>query len=217
MFRLIITIMFLGCMISTFAQTKKTTQVCRINEPPKLRGFFLGETVEEINKVIPNFLEFFLKQKTLEKSEGIGIGSTTFFYKNGVRQTPNKDFEDVDFYWKFFENKLYFMSVNYINFQPQNLQDFINKLSEKTGLPLKGWVFEDKYSAILKCDGFTIGVWTGEVEGKDYYKDYPSVRVTDTNIDAEVRHREKMIKLQKKKEERERIRREREKQSTFKP
>ena len=208
-------IAFSVCASLSSAQTKMA-QPCQSKEPPALRGFFLGQTVDEIDLIIPNFREAFVKSEPInpiDKQVGATfVDSIPLFYKQpGVRQVPSKEFEDADFFWHFFEGRLYFLVVKYTEFEPPNLQYFIKQVSEKTNLPLNGWVLQDKYHASMKCIGFKIELWTGRDIGRPEYQDYPTIYLTDVVAEAEIKRRRDAIEQRKKNEERERIRREREK------
>lgn len=225
----LLTLIFSILILPQFAylQTKSNVR-CEFKKPPVLRGFYMGQTVEEINNVIPNFQTVFNEQRELESrpkllstrtEAGFTLVTDTdvFYPVPGKRIIPNQEFEDAEFYWHFLDNKLFFISVRYTEFKPTNLKNFVQQVAEKTNLPTNGWLFKDKNHAILKCIGFDIEVWTGKVAGRPDYADYPSVMVTDTNAEAELERREKAIETRKKKVELERLRREKEKKTVFKP
>jgi len=202
---------FFSCVLSTFAQAKNVA-TCSVAEPPKLRGFFLGQTPKEINKLIPDFQQAFAQKEPDEESLVV-MNSVS----SGIRQIKNTEFQDVQFFWHFFEGKLYFLSVDYEEFEPPNLQYFLKQTSEKTNLPFDSWKFQDKYHASMTCNGFRVEVWTGEIIGRREYKGYPSITLIDTVAEAEIKRLRDEIKRRKKAEELERIRREREKKLVLKP
>lgn len=212
---------------SVYSQTKPNVR-CEIDEPPVLRGFYIGQTVEEINSKIPNFQEAFNKQRNLEnrpeflntRTEAgfILLGDTNVFYpKPGQRVVPSDEYEDIGFDLHFLDGKLFFMSVKYTEFEPANLKIFVQQVAEKTNLPTQGWIFKDRDNAILKCVGFNVEVWTGRYASRPEYADYPTVWITDSVAKAELDRREKAIGLRNKNTELERLRREKEKKTVFKP
>ena len=206
------------------AQTRARCQ----NKPPTLRGFYLGETVDEIHKVIPHFRAAFDEKRVLESRPSFVTAKTevgftlvdsahVFYPEPGVRRTPRSEYDDVDFFWHFLDEKLFFISVRYLEYEPRNLNEFIQQLAEKTNLPKQGWIFKDRNHAILSCVGFDVDVWTGRYVNRPEYRDYPSVMLTDTVLRAELDRREKALKLQRKKAELERLRREKQRHSILKP
>jgi hypothetical protein len=201
---------------------------CEIDKPPVLRGFYIGQSVDEINALIPNFQAAFDKKRDLEnrpeffstRTEAgfILVADTDVFYpRPGLREVPNDDYKDVEFFWHFLDGKLFFISAQYTQFEPPNLKTFVQQVAEKTNLPHLGWVFKDKDHAILRCARFDVEVWTGRYAARPDFGDYPSVMITDRITKAELEKREKAIKLRKKYVELERLRREKERRSIFKP
>jgi hypothetical protein len=188
----------------------------------------MGQTVEEINAIIPNFQAAFNKMRDLEnrpeflstrKEAGfIVLTDTDVFYpRPGERVVPNDDYKDVEFYWHFLDGKLFFISVKYTEFEPASLKSFVQQVAEKANLPTQSWSFKDRDHAILRCIGFNVEVLTGRHASRPEYADYPTVMITNTIADAELKKREKAIELRKKNAELERSRREKEKKTVFKP
>jgi len=222
MIRFVLSVLLTSGLV--YAQSRSRCQ----NKPPTLRGFYLGETVDDINKVIPNFRIAFDEKRVLEsqpeflsaKTEAgfVLLDSVHVFYPEpGVRRTPRSEYDDVDFFWHFLDEKLLFLSVRYLEYEPPNLNSFIQQLSEKTNLPKQGWIFKDRNHAILNCAGFDVDVWTGRYGNRPEYRDYPSVMLTDIVASAELDRREEAIKLRRKNAELERLRRDRQRRSTLKP
>jgi hypothetical protein len=211
-----------------FAQSKIVSR-CEMNKAPALRDFTIGESVENINLVIPNFKLAYNKSKReagmRDGSDGqlgfVMLSSTDVFYQEDGNQlkkiVPDEKFSDVNFMWHFLDDKLSFIAVDYDEFDPPNIKDFVHQVAEKTRLPLKGWVFKDKYTAVLKCVGFNVDVWMGKYVDRPLYKVSPTVMITDTMADAELNKRRKEMVQRKKTEERERLRREKERKAVFKP
>jgi hypothetical protein len=213
--------------VGTYAQTKKRATKCQMTSAPILRGFFLGQTVDDINGLIPSFNRAYSNAVDSgllsDESKEIGnvyMDSSELFYPDdnrpNVRSVPRKDFEDTDFAWHFLDKKLFVLSVKYVEFEPLNLRSFINQVAEKINLPKEGWSIEDKYHAELKCNGFAVYVDMGK-STEDSSVKAPEVMLVDMERRIELDKRRKRLAIRKKNEERERIRREREKKSIFKP
>lgn len=223
-------------VVSTFAQTKKTTPrvqkkttpQCQISKAPPLRGFFLGQSVEEINQLIPNFKTTFQKEESETKDYGyfgsefdvipeaneIGLISLSSDYpfplESGEPLRLPKTLEDVRVVWRFFNNRIFSFSVFYPDYEPPNSKDFVKQLVEKTDFPSSGWNITDEYYAVLKCQGFKIWINSG-------YREQPNIEIIDMATVAEIKRIRKETKQRKISEERERIRQEREKSRTLKP
>jgi hypothetical protein len=251
MFRFLTISLILLSATCVFGQKKKTVvpaktgQVsqCQLTEAPTLRGFFLGQTVDQINKIIPGFKVTYNREKENENSS--------------IVQTD---------YFGSWENRLSFKDVNgaYLSgYFDEDLRLIIENFSDTPKTPLMfsedadglhklvWWVFEDKlygfsiyyadyvpdsarsfakqlsektnlpqtgWVATDRADIGAVLKCNGfKVNVHTAYKDSAHVTITDTNVEAKVLRLEKEIKLQKKKEEQERIRLEQEKMNTLKP
>ncbi len=211
--------------IPVLAQTKTVAQ-CQSAKAPTLRGFYIGQTVKEINEIIPNFATMFYNTKekagyfplsgvsddSVEEGKEIGL---VWMSSNGFEEDEKlllpEEYEDVDFSWYFFNDKLYAFSVHYNEYEPSTSQSFVKQLIEKAKFPAKGWLIPNEFYATLKCSDFKIWV------GIPYRGNAANVNIADTNIEAEIKRKDKAIKQRKIDEERERIRRERLKKETLKP
>lgn len=224
-------------VVTGFSQTKRKsvhkktvkTSVCELTEAPEIRGFFLGQTFEEITKLVPDFREAYEYQRNGNRNftlnlrdinseisnelQLIHIFSSNAFGNDSDRELlKSVDYEDVRVSWSLWEKRLYEYSILYDEFEiEQNAAKFIKQVSAKTILPQKGWIINtNSMEAELKCDGFKVYLNAG-------YRMPPTLAFTDTKAEAEIIRLEKEIKLRKKKEELERIRLEKEKRETFKP
>lgn len=206
----------------------KTTEPCKVETPPVLRGFILGQTVEQINSKIPNFQSVFLNEQQSQSDPKFSTPQTeagfvlltdtdVFYPQPGQRAVSSSDYEDVGFYWHFLDGKLMFISVEYNEFEPPTIRNFVKQVADKTNLPAQSWIFKDRNHAVLNCVGFMVDVWTGRDAGRPEYQGYPSVMITDTVAEAELTRRTKAIETRNKTAEFERIRREKEKRTVFKP
>ena len=207
-----------------------TTSKCQLTEAPKLRGFYLGQTVDEIQKIVPDFREAYELQKKTRNfpiplsdwrkeidetiSSEIDLvyfdGSRPFGTDSNREILTSTDYEDVNIIWWFIKEKLFAYGVYYSELDvEQDAAKFLKQVSAKTTLPQKGWILSD-IDANLRCNGFKVYLNAG-------YRNVPHLIFTDTNIEEEILRSEKAIKVRKIKEEQERLRIEREKRSIFKP
>lgn len=226
---------------TTRTRTQKTSQ-CQLTETPKLRGFFLGQTVDEFNKIIPNFKKAYEIEKERETifslsdysayiTEGKEIGlvqfgnSYPFPYESGEKLIFTLDDDIASFEWFFYKDKLYAFAIYYADYDPPTAQIFAKQVAEKLNLPLEGW---KKLKAPFVDMADVKGAFLTDVEAElrcngfkvhvhTGYRNNANLTITDTKVEAEIIRLEKEIKERKKKEEQERIRREREKKETFKP
>jgi hypothetical protein len=219
MFRLLILLSFLGCISPVFSQTKArpTPEPCQVSQPPTFRGFHLNETPKQINELIPGFQEAYDEAEPDSTEKGRVVSSGSLFDKESGKKPPRKEYEDAQFIWHFFDDKLFFLVVKYTEFEPSNIQDFVKQLATKLQLPINAWTFADKYHATLKCNGFKIELWTGNVSDANFDKDLATVMLTDSVAEAEQDRRSRVEKARQQQLEQERIRLERERKRIFNP
>ncbi len=220
MFRFLILLALLLSFVPTYAQTKKMPRKilskCLLTEAPSLRGFFLNQTVNEIDVMMSSFKTKYEEEK--ESDSNINDKEIGWSYMNfGDMDFSNPELKDVVVTLHFLDDKVIYLSIIYRGFEPQNLKGFIDQLTEKTTLPKEGWTTEDKYHGVLKCSNFQVRVSTGEEVSRPGYLDLPSVTLIDTIAEAEKINRRKLVETKKKNEERKRIRQEREKRTILKP
>jgi hypothetical protein len=249
---IIFNIIFLLFVTSIFAQVKKKSSstkkqvlsLCQLTEAPSLRGFFLGQTVDEFNKIIPNFKKayeiekerssvFSLTDYSADLTEGKEMGLVQFGsnypfpYDSGEPLKFSKD-EDVNhFEWFFYKEKLYAFSIYYEDYDPPSAQVFAKQVAEKLNLPLSGWKKletpnidspQNRASRVMMTDVEAELKCNGfKVFVHTAYRNFANLTITNTNVEAEILKLEKEIKQRKKREEQERIRLEREKKEVFKP
>lgn len=170
--KLFVLVSILVFVLSSVSQSKRKRvrkeapiPVCRLTEAPSLRGFFLGQTIEEISKLIPNFIYIYRKAKD-EQSEfplptlsdykteirefkEIGFVHITdddlFVWDEltdkrklvGSTKTP-EDFQDARFSLFFQNERLFSFIIYYDDYEPPSARYFANQLAEKTNLPKTG-------------------------------------------------------------------------------
>ncbi len=206
------------------AQTKsqaKAIKLCNLTlaDSPKLRGFFLGQTKDELFQRLPLLKEKYNESAIQSDNKAIGLAG---FFSAAIDDV--EEFADINFDLSFLDGKLYSFSVKYENYEPDNLKTFIKQISDTSKLPSEGWKIESKYSAKLNCADFSVWVWTGREEARPYFLAFPTVDLTDLKVEAErdKRQSEYKKKLAARQKEQERIETEKQrederKKKIFKP
>ncbi|MGZ8842379.1 MAG: hypothetical protein ACXW18_01875 [Pyrinomonadaceae bacterium] len=92
-------------------------------------AFYLGQTVDQIDKLIPKFRQVFDRKRRLEaEPEAVAIRTEAgfthvddvqLFYQSGDRQPPRDEYNDVQLFWHFLDERLIFLSVQYTQFEPR--------------------------------------------------------------------------------------------------
>lgn len=170
---------------------QKVMSKCQLTKAPTLRGFFLGQTVEEINNRIPSFKVAYKRQKerAIDADKEVGwvfMSLGVLDQINGGSEVPSEDFEDVGLIWHFLDDKVVFLSVKYLDLDTTNLKSFLNQVIRENNLPEDDWIIGKEESADLSCNGFQISVSTHPQNG-------PSIMLTDTIAKAEIEKRRKQI------------------------
>ena len=228
------------------ATAKSVTPPCdlTIKDAPKLRGFYLGQSYQEIAQMIPKFEQFYLLagQKNLRfKGTDVdekGVSSTEIWssYFPNLNDPNLADLikkvdeesgidNESQISWGFYNGKLYHLFVEYTKFEPNTIRDLIAQVAEKTGLPGASFKIKDKYKADLRCQGFTVsldmGIYT-RFEG--YVKQSPEIFVEDTEtalrldkLYQDIERKKKEDALLKRKEELRQRQDEQKKKKIFKP
>lgn len=218
----------IGCLAQATSFAKKIqpniVQPCSLStvNSPKLRGFYLTQPKEELFN-IPFFREEYQKRISNNVTDRgkfgfVMLSSVDIFYRTvGVRSNSIKDFEDVDFMLHFLDGKLMYISIDYSEYEPANLNEFLSQISIKTGLPIYSWRTTNKFDAEMNCLDFTVKARTGRVVGRPEYLNYPSVTLTYNKAEIELQKREKEYNTKLLEAENEKRRLEIEKKKTFKP
>lgn len=194
----LITLQLLAQVKPKVNPTAKSIAPCNLtlNQAPKLRGFYLGQSKKELEK-IPHFTDEYRKNNAndpMDKSKFgfVMLNSVNLFYQQpGIRKVSDKNYDDIEFYLHFLDDKIMYISVQYTEYEPTNLNEFIKQVSQTTGLPLDSWKIKDKYNAEMICTDFDVSLWTGNVVGRPEYQDYPSLAIADKSAENELELREK--------------------------
>lgn len=226
-------IIIINSTLFVFSQTKKqgfTPCTLTNADSPTLRGFYLRQSKQEL-KGIPYFESEYENSRIHDDIGGrsrfgyVIVNSIDLFYRTpGVRTVPDNKYEDIDFYLHFLDGNLAYISVRYLDYEPDSLGTFLTQISETTNLPIGSWVIVDKNNAKMKCSGFDVSVWTGKITSRPDYLEYPTLTISDTFAQAELEKRERNFKKRQLEEakERQRIKEQKEleekrKKKIFKP
>jgi hypothetical protein len=177
MFRTLTICFLVLSSFSVFGQKKKpvvsakakAATGCQLTQAPPLRSFFLGQTVDQVEKLIPGFKTEFLKEKEdgsgeVHRTDYSGAGENRLTWKDvgGVSMSAYfdedsrliiDDFDDAPaklsfggdveglhkLVWWFYEDRIYGFSIYYADYIPETAQSFVKQLSEKSSLPATGW------------------------------------------------------------------------------
>lgn len=244
---LIIVILFLA--FAGNAQKRATRKVavpkapaCTLTKAPSLRSFFLGQTVSQIEELIPGFATEYQKWKSKQgydslfsttdynrefdiENRVLGVvtdsvsvdqvtGAVSFYYEDTAIKTIFRgDSEGMgQVSWRFHNDKLYAYTIFYEDYTPGAVKDFIKQISEKTSLPRTGWVLTDKSDI-----GAMLACSGFKVNLSTAYRDRSRITITDTIIENALIKQINDIKLEKRRDEQERIREENRKSQILKP
>lgn len=194
-------------------QTQKpVASSCKLEKKdlPEIRGLILGQTKSEI---FARWSRVIYKPKfSVGNTDDVQIVSYIFTY-GGQTEAIDKDMQGISsLYLHFFEENLMFIGLDYIEYEPNNIQDFIKQAANALKLPTVGWTFPYKNlgEARLVCKDFQIDIGTGKSSQR---QDYPYLQITDLTAKAEINNRI----AQKEKAEREKELEKQRKKKVFKP
>lgn len=201
--------------------TRPRTTACslQINEAPRLRGFFLDQSAEEITAVIPSFKKAYeiAKNELLPNRELISDFREVRSDQLDQDITGNEEYSDVSFVWQLWGGHVVQLQVTYEEYEPMNMNDFLEQVSSTTGLPLKAFHIVDKHTAAAKCDGFAIVVKEGSMTKSGWVPQESEVILYDTVAMAAIDAEEKQVKKDRAEEEAKRKADAEKKKRTFKP
>ena len=214
----------------SFSQAERPTRVvpvksnasqcaATISESPRLRGFYLNQTAEEVSSVLPSFREAYeaaqgqlLPQRDLVsdfrevKSEGLEADLTQF-----------EDYRDASFVWQFLNGRVVQLQVTYEEYEPENLSTFLEAFTSTSGLPLKFFRITGKHTAVLTCVGFSVEIREGSYTKTQWVPSKSQITLTDTEAFAAMDVEEKEVKMRRAKEEALKKAESEKKKRTFKP
>lgn len=157
---------------------------CSLNKPPELKGFFLGQTIDEIEKRVPGFKDGYEKEKELstdtdKKAKFVLINSGIL-----LQAGEDKNVKDYNLIWHFQNDKLVGLIIKYSNENPSGLESFLDKMAVEYNLPKDDWKVRGKEDADLECGSFKVTVSVNNQNG-------PGIMLTDSLAERERENRRK--------------------------
>jgi hypothetical protein len=211
----LVVFILLLCSMQVTGQNRTQAQPCSIpfEQAPAVRGFRLGQGVEEIIAKWPRLRYWYAKSKQIKQDGAYDL--PFFMYDNGKKLDLGEELEGVDnMNLAFLDDKLYYLVVMYSEYEPQGINDFIQQASESLGLPASGWRRESASSARLTCKGFELHIQTGKEGGR---LEPPALILLDTSAEGELRRRRDERKRLESERQLEKQREEERKRRVFKP
>lgn len=169
---------FLSCAHPIYSQSQKLPCSLKVEESPEIRGFRLGQTVEQLKAKFP-------KNMWLEDIDPREMSIVLLDRGDLRRDETYEGLEGVTL--RLLDNKVAWFTIKYSGETKWNSQEeFANVIAQSFKLPTAGW--KNRYQPTLTCDGFTVetNAGLGGVVG-------PTVQIKLRGLDEEVERR----KLQK--------------------
>lgn len=204
---------------ASFAPNKVADCKLTIDRAPRLRGFYLNQTAEEIGRVFPSFLAAFDKKKEEPAQNGLPTLDLRVVASNELSEdlSEMEDFRDVALVWQLLNGRTVGLTAEYREFEPTSRQDLLTQISETTSLPIDSFKLVGMHNAVMHCDGFTVSVHEGSYSETEWVPAGSQILLEDKaafdTINAEERElrRAAAEEAAKKKDEAEKRRR------TFRP
>jgi hypothetical protein len=139
------------CALPAYPQAQKSACTMKADQSPEVRGFKLGQTIEQLRAKFPK--NFWLDTDDPE-------GTT-------IALLDRRDFGDNETYeglegvtLKFLDKKVASLTVKYLRDTKWNSQEeFNNVVTQNLKLPTTGW--KGRYSLTLTCEDFTVETSAG--------------------------------------------------------
>jgi hypothetical protein len=205
-------------------KVKKVPLSCNLtlNDAPKLRGLYLGQSYKEISKIIPKFEQTYLavtNETNAYKDSDIDVRIISSYQVPSLVY-PNfvTGFDDISINLHFYNGKLVSLYITYDEFEPETIQNLIIQVAEKTGLPKDSFKIKDKYKAELICNGFTVNLNMGAyTRFNGYEKSPPEILVEDIEANLQLEKLYNEFERKKKEEDVRQKQEELKKRKVFKP
>ncbi len=162
------------------SQTNKSTESgqCQLTKAPVLKGFFLGQTVDEVDKRIQGFKDSYEKEK--QTSAPADKTANFVLMNSGALFGEGNNIKDFSLIWHFLDDKVMTLSVTYSNVNSPDIKSFVAKMSEELDLPENAWKYENQQNAELNCSSFQIIISTDP---------QPNITIIDTKAKKEKENR----------------------------
>lgn len=197
--------------LPTFAQAKKPIKTppkavapCSLtkDKAPVLRGFYLGQSYQEIAKLVPGFEKAYFESTSGyygERNSDFRIAHLTSL-DTFDELSKQENFLDVTITWQFNDSKLVRLFVTYTEFTPGNLRNFMQQISEKTNIPIDSFKVTDKHKALMICKDFSVELFDGEYTRIGWQPNGSQIIIEDTTAIAELERSAKEFEKNKKAE-----------------
>lgn len=202
-------------------KTKPNVGTCTLTltEAPRLRGFYLNQAEQEISSVLPSFHKAYEMEKDVLLPSRELISDFREVSSNKLEEdlTAVEEYRDVSFVWQLLNGRLVAISVTYEEYEPMNMNDFLDAVTSTTGLPLKSFHIVGPHTAVINCDGFSVTMKEGSYTKTKWTPNRSQLILTDTVAYAAMDAEEKEIKKQRAKDEAAKKAEEEKRKRTFKP
>ena len=193
--------------------------VLTLADSPRLRGFYLNQSERDIASLLPSFHKAYEieKDELLPSRELISDFREVRSDKLDDDLTAIEEYRDVSFIWQLLSGRLVSLSVTYEDYEPMNMNDFLEAVTSTTALPLKSFHVVDPHTAVINCDGFSVMLKEGSFTKAKWSPNRSQLILTDTVASAAMDAEEKEIKKQRAKDEAAKKAEEEKRKRTFKP
>lgn len=183
--KILLTILTITLCFNTqiFSQTKKgktknqrkntITETCKSITSPTIRGLNLSLSADELYNLYPQFkndaVNAYYEAVAIRKAGGISmldlgvVNYTHQITKEGIYIDNNPNFEGLNSIGvSLYDGKILDLLFRYEDYQPNNINEFIQQVSSTLKLPSSHWKKEEN-SAELNCAGFKVNLSFGIV------------------------------------------------------
>ena len=204
---------------STSAPEKVADCLLTLDQSPRLRGFYLNQTAEGIGRIFPSFMTAYDTRSSPLLPNRAATSDFRVVESSELTEkfSEMEDYRDVAIVWQLLNGRTVGLTVEYREFEPVSLQDFLTQIAATTSLPLESFKVVGIHNAVMSCDGFTVSVHEGSYTETEWVPTGSQIFLEDKVafevINAEERELKRLTaeEAAKKREEAEKRRR------TFKP
>ena len=224
---LLITILILGLTVSGQSSMPKPLPTPKprvaacgltIEESPTLRGFRLRQTLAELSAKFPR-LQVAYKEAQFKDAYAASLGKVVVNSQNilTIAGDATPEFDDVVFHLLFLDEILFGIWIEYAQYEPDHIHEFITHVSQTTALKYGYWTKLDAHSARAECKGFEARLSAVQKFDDVKIELFPSFGIYDLSAIAEQNRRDQALATKKVQAEQEKSRVEMERKKRFKP
>lgn len=189
-----------------------------LKEAPKLRGFYLGESVNEISKIFPTMKREYSSDNSYNYYANPNSDYRIVVLSPSDDEVYNSDeYKDVGITWHFYNGILTQLFVTYTEYMPGSLNNFIKQTSEKTNIPATSFRKTDKHKAIAACTDFSLELWEGQDSRIGWSPNDSTIVLADTKKITQLEKDRIEYEAQKKADARRKKQEELNRRTTLKP